>query len=151
MWPFSKRKPFFSPEENERIVESIRQAEMQTSGEIRLFVESRCNYVDPLDRAREIFEQLKMSETELHNGVLFYVAVRDRQLAIYADEGIHTATGNKYWKDVVHEILSVFSNKDVVAGIIATILSIGDALKNHFPYDKEVDKNELPDDIIFGA
>lgn len=150
MWRLSKRKPFFSPEENELIVQSIREAEMQTSGEIRLFVESRCKYVDPLDRAQEIFQNLKMAETEFRNGVLFYVATDDRQLAIFADKGIHEATGNEYWKNVVTEILSVFSKKNIVAGITTTISSIGEALKSHFPYDKEVDKNELPDEIIFG-
>lgn len=148
---FSKRKPFFSPEENERIVESIREAERQTSGEVRLFVESRCTYVDALDRAKEIFENLKMEETEFRNGVLFYVAIEDKQLAIFADSGIHEATGNEYWKNVVHEILSVFSKNDIVGGITTTILSIGQALKSHFPYEMKMDKNELPDEIIFGA
>lgn len=151
MWPFPKRKPFFSPEENERIVESIREAERQTSGEVRLFVESRCKYVDALDRAKEIFENLKMEETEFRNGVLFYVAIEDKQLAIFADSGIHEATGNEYWKNVVHEILSVFSKNDIVGGITSTILSIGQALKSHFPYEMKMDKNELPDEIIFGA
>lgn len=151
MWRFSKKKPLFSPEENDLIVQSIREAEMQTSGEIRLFVESRCKYVDPLDRAKEVFQNLKMGETELLNGVLFYVATEDRQLAIFADKGIHEAAGKDYWINLVPEILSVFSKKNIVTGITATIFSIGEALKNHFPYDKEVDKNELPDEIIFGA
>src|SRR5690606_32321281 len=151
MFRFSKKKPFFSPEENERIVESIREAERQTSGEVRLFVESRCTYVDALDRAKEIFENLKMEETEFRNGVLFYVAIEDKQLAIFADSGIHEATGNEYWKNVVHEILSVFSKNDIVGGITTTILSIGQALKSHFPYEMKMDKNELPDEIIFGA
>lgn len=151
MWPFSKRKPFFSPEENERIVESIREAERQTSGEVRLFVESRCTYVDALDRAKEIFANLKMEETEFRNGVLFYVAIDDKQLAVFADTGIHEATGNEYWKNVVTDILSVFSKNDIVGGITTTILSIGQALKSHFPYEMKMDKNELPDEIIFGA
>ena len=151
MWPFSKRKHFFSPEESELIVQSIREAEMQTSGEIRLFVESRCKYVDPLDRAEEIFKNLKMTETEFRNGVLFYVATDDKQLAVFADKGIHEATGNEYWRNVVQEILSVFSKENIVAGITATVSSIGTALTRHFPYDKDIDKNELPDEIIFGS
>lgn len=151
MWPFSKRKPFFSPEENERIVESIREAERQTSGEVRLFVESRCIYVDALDRAKEIFGNLKMEETEFRNGVLFYVAIEDKQLAVFADTGIHEATGNEYWKNIVVDILSAFSKNDIVGGIVKTILSIGQALKSHFPYEMKMDKNELPDEIIFGA
>lgn len=151
MLRFSKRKPFFSPEENEQIVESIREAERQTSGEVRIFVESRCKYVDALDRAKEIFDNLKMEETEFRNGVLLYVAIEDKQLAVFADSGIHEATGNEYWKNVVHEILSVFSKNNIVEGITTTILSIGQALKNHFPYEQKMDKNELPDEIIFGS
>ncbi len=74
MWRFSRKKAFFTPEENEKIIHSIQQAEMQTSGEIRIFVESRCKYVDALDRAKEIFTNLEMEKTELRNGVLFYIA-----------------------------------------------------------------------------
>lgn len=150
MWPFPRRKPFFSPEENEMIVRSIQDAEKQTSGEIRIFVEDRCKYVDALDRASEIFAKLQMGKTELRNGVLFYIAIKDKQLAIFADSGIHAATGARHWKDVVQQILSVFSKDSVVAGITTCIAKIGEALQSHFPYDKDVDKNELPDEIIFG-
>jgi uncharacterized membrane protein len=150
MWRFSRKKPFFSEEENEQIVHSIQQAEQQTSGEIRLFVEGRCKYVDALDRAVEIFRNLEMEKTELRNAVLFYVAIKDKQLAIFADKGIHEAAGDQYWKNTVKEILSVFSKDSVVAGITTSIHKIGQALKDHFPYDKDVDKNELPDEIIFG-
>jgi|SRR6185312_1425612 len=150
MWRFSRKKPFFSPEENEQIVHSIQEAEMQTSGEVRVFVESRCKYVDALDRAAEIFTKLHMEKTALRNGVLFYIAIKDKQLAIFADKGIHEATGNKHWKNEVKEILKVFSKDSVVAGITTSIFKIGEALKIHFPYNKDVDKNELPDEIVFG-
>ncbi|MEO6820782.1 MAG: TPM domain-containing protein [Ginsengibacter sp.] len=146
-----KKKPFFSPQENEKIVHSIQEAERQTSGEVRIFVEGHCKYVDALDRAAEIFDNLEMEKTELRNGVLFYIATKDKQLAIFADKGIHLATdGDQYWKDAVAEILSVFSKDTMVNGIITSIHKIGLALKDHFPYDKDVDKNELPDEIIFG-
>jgi|SRR5665647_74730 len=147
---FSRKKKFFSPEENDKIVQSIQDAERQTSGEIRIFVESHCKYVDPLDRAAEIFAKLQMEKTKLRNGVLFYIALKDKQLAIFADKGIHEATGMVHWKNVVKEILSVFSKDSVVAGITTTIYKIGQALQVHFPFDKEVHKNELPDEIIFG-
>ncbi|MEP6928077.1 MAG: TPM domain-containing protein [Ginsengibacter sp.] len=150
MWPFSKKKEFFSKEESEIIVESIRNAEKQTSGEVRIFVESKCRFIDPLDRAKEIFTQLKMENTEYRNGVLFYIAIKDKQLAIFADSGIHAAAGEQYWIDVVGEILSLFNNESYATGIKECISKIGAALKNYFPYNKDVDKNELPDEIIFG-
>ncbi len=151
MWPFSRKKEFFSKEENEMIVQAIRDAERQTSGELRVFVESRCRFVDPLDRAMEIFTRLKMENTEYRNGVLFYVAINDRQLAIFADSGIHSATGPQYWKDVVKNILSLFNKESYAIGIKECVTKIGEALKNHFPFDAGIDKNELPDEIIFGT
>ena len=150
MWRFAKKRPIFSEAENQQIVQSIQEAERQTSGEIRIFVESHCRYVDALDRAVEIFNNLEMERTALRNGVLFYLAVKDKQLAIYADEGIHKAAGNDYWQQSVKEIISVFSKESLVAGITTSIYKIGQALKTHFPYDKDVDKNELPDEIVFG-
>ncbi|MEP6597813.1 MAG: TPM domain-containing protein [Ginsengibacter sp.] len=150
MWPFSRKKEFFSKEDNEMIVQSIRDAERQTSGEVRIYIESRCRFMDPLDRAKEIFLQLKMENTEHRNGVLFYVALKDRQLAIFADSGIHEAAGKQYWIDVVKQIVFLFDKENYATGIKECISKIGEALKNHFPYDKEADKNELPDEIIFG-
>lgn len=151
MWPFPGEKHFFSKEENELIVQSIREAERQTSGEVRIFVEGRCKYVEPLDRAAEIFTELKMENTKYRNGVLFYVAIKDKQLAIFADSGIHAAAGDQYWKDVVRQILLVFSKDSVAKGMVTSITAIGEALKIYFPFDKDVDKNELPDEIIFSV
>lgn len=150
MWPFSKKKEFFSQEDNDMIVQAIRDAEKQTSGEVRVFVESHCRFIDPLDRAKEIFTQLKMESTALRNGVIFYVAIKDKQLAVFADSGIHSATGQQYWEDVVRHILSLFNGESYAIGIKECIAKIGEALKNHFPYDSQTDKNELPDEIIFG-
>jgi len=150
MWRFSRKKPFFSQEENEMIVQSIQEAEKETSGEIRIFIESHCKYIDALDRATEIFNNLQMGKTELRNGVLFYLAVKDKQLAIFADKGIHEATGDTYWQNAVKNIISVFTKDSLVAGIITSIQMIGAALKENFLYDKDVDKNELPDEIVFG-
>jgi len=147
---FKTKKQFFSQEENESIVQSIREAEKQTSGEIRVFVEHKCRFMDPLDRAHEIFAQLKMNETERRNAVLFYVALKDKQLAIFADNGIHQVVGEQYWKDVVKHILTFFNKENYATGIKECIQRIGEALKNNFPYDQQTDKNELPDEIIFG-
>jgi uncharacterized membrane protein len=150
VFPFFKKKNFFSPEENEQIVTAIREAEKCTSGEIRVFVESRCRFIDPLDRALEIFAELKMQNTAQRNAVLVYVAIKDRQLAVYGDVGIHQKTGDAYWKAAVNNMLLHFNKENYAGGIAGCVTMIGKALEEHFPYDKELDKNELPDEIIFG-
>jgi uncharacterized membrane protein len=145
-----KKKDFFSKEENEKIVESIRSAERSTSGEIRVFVESKCKFIDPLDRALEIFEELKMENTEDRNAVLLYVALKDRQLAIYADKGIHEKVGQQFWDEQVSKILMEFNKENYAEGISNCITKMGEALVENFPYNSDTDKNELPDEIIFG-
>ena len=144
-----KKKEFFSKEENEKIVESIRSAERSTSGEVRVFIESKCKFIDPLDRALEIFAELKMEKTEYRNAVLLYVALKDRQLAVYADKGIHEKVGDQFWQDVVKKILSHFNKENYADGISQCIKEIGEALQQNFPYNSDTDKNELPDEIIF--
>ncbi len=144
-----KPKPFFTNEEEQRIVAAIRAAEKRTSGEIRVFVESRCSYVNAVDRAAEIFFGLKMEKTEDRNGVLLYIATKDKQLAIFGDKGIHEKVGTAFWNKEVRQILKEFSQHHYADGIVHVVTEIGEALITHFPYENE-DRNELPDDIVFG-
>ena len=150
LFPWQKQKEFFTAAEQQRMVEAIRAAEQRTSGEVRVFVESKCRYVDALDRAKEIFLQLKMDATELRNGVLVYVAVKDKQVAVYGDEGIHKAVGAVYWNDVLTKMLLFFKKEHLSEGICRCVTEVGEALYFYFPYNQETDKNELPDEIVFG-
>ena len=150
IFPWQKKKEFFTVEENKQLVEAIQNAERQTSGEVRVFVESKCRFVDAIDRAREVFFSLKMNETELRNATLIYIAVKHRQVAVYGDEGIHQKVGEKYWKEVVEKMLLHFKNQKLADGICQGIHDLGEALKFHFPYNSGTDKNELPDEIVFG-
>ena len=148
--PFFKKKVFFSKEEEKQIVTAIQEAEHQTSGEIRIYVESRCRFVDPLDRAAEVFNLLKMGNTKAHNAVLIYLAVKSRQMAIFGDQGIHEKVGDDFWKKEVMHIISQFQKDHYGDAMAKVIHDIGDALKYHFPFDRRTDINELPDDIVFG-
>ncbi|QEC65808.1 TPM domain-containing protein [Panacibacter ginsenosidivorans] len=145
-----KTHEFFSAPEKEKILAAINEAERNTSGEVRVYIESRCSYVDPIDRAMEIFYSLKMDATELHNGVLVYVAMKDRQLAIFADEGIYKKASAAFWKEEVSKMLSQFNKENYADGIATVVKEIGELLHANFPYDADTDKNELPDDIVFG-
>jgi uncharacterized membrane protein len=151
MFTFLRRKKkFFNDEENKLIVEAIQQAEKQTSGEIRVFVESKCSYMDALDRAKEIFFKHQMQKTAERNAVLIYLAVKDRQLAIFGDEAIHKKVGDQYWQRLVKHMISHFTKNNFAEGIRQTVLEIGNDLEKYFPHHKYTDKNELSDDIMFG-
>lgn len=146
---FTKKQDWFTQSEHAAVIEAIRASEKRTSGEIRVFVESRCSYVDPVDRAVEVFFGLKMEKTEDRNGVLLYIAMKDHQLAVFGDKGIHEKVGTDFWNKEVSQMLSSFSRENYAEGIVKIITDIGDALVTHFPYENE-DRNELPDDIVFG-
>lgn len=150
LFPWQKQKDFFTLTEKEQLVAAIRLAEQRTSGEVRLFIESRCKFVDPMDRAGELFLQLGMDKTRDRNGTLVYVALKDRQAAILGDQGIHEKVGPKYWSDLVQKMLIHFRHQHLATGLCEAINALGEALHYYFPYDRDTDKNELPDEIVFG-
>jgi uncharacterized membrane protein len=145
-----KATPFFTDVEKEKVVSAIRTAELQTSGEIRVYVESKNPYVNTMDRAKEVFYDLKMDKTENRNAVLIYVATKHKEIAVFGDEGIYAKCGEQYWYDVMHIMISTFSKNEIVEGLKVCVHSIGEALKEKFPYMDKLDKNELPDEIVFG-
>jgi uncharacterized membrane protein len=150
LFPWQKHKEFFTAEEKQSIIEAIRSSEKRTSGEIRVFVESRCRFVDAIDRAAELFFRLKMERTDDRNAVLIYVAMKDQQLAVFGDENIHKKVGHEFWNATVKKMLADFDKQNIANGIRQCVTDVGESLHFHFPYDNDTDKNELPDDIVFG-
>lgn len=150
IFPWQKKKEFFTTEEKQRIIDAIRDAERMTSGEVRVFVENRCSYMNAIDRAAELFFRLEMNKTDDRNAVLVYVAVTDRQLAVFGDEGIHKKVSTEYWEAEVKKMIGNFSRDNYAEGLKEVVMDIGEALTKHFPYNNDTDKNELPDDIVFG-
>lgn len=142
---------FLSENEQNIIIGAIKQAEKDTSGEIRLFIESHCETADPLERAHQIFFNLQMEKTALRNGVLVYLALKDKKFCLFGDEGIYQKTGGaEYWEQEVNVALNYFRQGKLAEGLKRVILDIGISLATHFPYDPLTDKNELPDEIVFG-
>ena len=149
-FPWQKKEAFFTDQQQHRLLEAIQWAEQKTSGEVRLFIESRCRFVDPMDRAVELFLELGMQNTKNRNATLIYLAVKDHQAAILGDEGIHKKVGTEYWNKEVSLLISNFNSAHYGEGISECVKDIGEALHHYFPFDNDTDKNELPDEIIFG-
>lgn len=141
-------KSFFSTEQQRQIVDAIKVAELNTSGEIRVHVENHCKG-DVLDRSVMVFNTLKMDKTAARNGVLIYLAVTDKKFAIIGDEGINRLVEHDFWNDVKDEMARCFREGDFTGGVTNGILRVGEKLKAFFPYQSD-DVNELPDDISFG-
>lgn len=138
----------FTKEQQQRIVKAIEQAELNTSGEIRVHIEKSCK-IDVLDRAADVFALLKMHKTQLRNGVLFYFAISNRKFAILGDAGINSKVPNNFWDSIKEEMLVLFKQGDITSGLEKGILLAGEKLKEHFPLQKD-DVNELSNEISFG-
>ena len=142
-------KNFFSKEEKDAIHKAILNAELDTSGEIRVHIESKCKG-DVLNRAAYLFEKLGMHKTELRNGVLIYLAVESRQFAIIGDQGINATVPENFWDNIKTKMAEHFANGDFIEGLAIGIAMTGKQLKKHFPHQVN-DINELPDEISFGT
>jgi uncharacterized membrane protein len=147
---FFKKKEFFSAPQKARIVAAIQEMEKQTSGEIRVYVESKNPMMNPLERAAQVFYKLQMEKTDGRNGVLLYIAHKHRELALFGDEGIYAATGADYWDKAVKDMIGHFKGHNICEGVVQCIHQVGQTLKEKFPYSAETNKNQLPDDIVFG-
>lgn len=141
-------RTFFTQEQQDDIRLAIMDAELDTSGEIRVHIENTVSG-DTLDRAAYLFKQLKMHETEQRNGVLIYLAVKNRRFAVIGDIGINQQVGEGFWDGVKETMLTHFREDRFTEGLTEAIRLTGLQLKKYFPY-KEEDVNELSDDISFG-
>jgi len=143
----SEKKDHINDEDQARIIKAIEKAELNTSGEIRVHIESRCKE-DILDHAAFIFDKLEMNKTEQRNAILFYIAITDHKFAVIGDAGIHEKVGDDFWEKVKNEMTTYFKEGQLAEGLINGIEKAGNELKSYFPYQTN-DKNELDNEISF--
>jgi uncharacterized membrane protein YgcG len=147
---FFKKKQFFSAVEKQQLENAIHTAEKETCARIVLYIESKNYLLDPVERAKEVFAELKMKQTKQHDAVLIYIAVKHRELALYADYGIYDKVGKEFWENAIRDMITHFKGENMVQGIENCIAQIGHTLKEKFPYDGLNSCNEFPDDIVMG-
>ena len=140
-----------TPAQDAALVAAIRQAEITTSGEIRVHLEDICPTPEPLDRAAQVFGELNMHKTAARNGVLFYLAWQSRQFAVVGDSAINAVVPDDFWETTKETVLDQFRHENYVLGLERGIKMVGEQLKRYFPYDASTDQNELDDSISFGG
>jgi len=141
-------KELFTANQQQEIVAAIKDAELNTSGEVKVHIDKKCKE-DVLDRAAFIFDQLEMQKTELRNGVLIYLAVEDKKLAILGDAGINLKVPKNFWDTSRDFMIKHFKEGKFTEGLAGGIRMAGEQLKAHYPYQSDY-VNELSDDISFG-
>jgi uncharacterized membrane protein len=128
-----RTKEFLSKLEHDRIVQAIRDAESNTSGEIRVFIQRGELNVDPLVAAQKRFHQLGLHKNAQHNDVLIFVAPRAHKFAIVGDAAIHQKCGEELWQRLVEKMREHFRSEKFSHALVEAIHEIGDTLAAHFP------------------
>jgi len=141
-------KNFFNNIQKDTIRQAIMNAELDTSGEIRVHIENECPG-EVMERAAFVFNKLNMRKTNKRNGVLFYLALRHRKFAIIGDLGINAVVPEKYWDNIKEQLIEKFAEGDFCNGLADAITQTGLQLKKHFPFQSD-DENELNDELSFG-
>lgn len=144
----SKVEDFLTKAEEAQVVEAIRLAEKNTSGEIRVHLEKKTS-IAPITRAVEVFHELKMNETKLRNGVIIYVAVKSKQFAIYGDQGINDKVSDDFWDCTKDIMVTNFKKGNNVNALVEGIQNAGEQLQKHFPFEED-DTDELSNEISRG-
>ncbi len=141
-------KKFFTEEEIQQIVAAIQAAEQETSGEVRVHLEKSCEG-DVFQRALKVFQKIGMTHTAQRNGVLIYLALKNRKFAIVGDEGINRVVPENFWQDVAGILNAHFQEGKFCEGLCQAISRVGEKLKQYFPHQRG-DVNELSDEISTG-
>lgn len=128
------------------IVKAIQEAELNTSAEIRVHYTTKSSKTTLLQEAQSTFNALKMHRTELRNGILIFLRLKTKEIAIIGDIGIHSFVGNEFWEAVKEEMISTIQTSNITQGIIKGIELSGKQLMIHFPSTSH-NPNELPDEI----
>jgi uncharacterized membrane protein len=137
----------FTEQQQKQVQDAIAQAELNTSGEIRVHIDKRCKE-EPMKMAIAVFEKLGMHKTEQRNAVLFYLAIDDKKLAILGDKGINEAVPTNFWDEIRDLMVSHFKKGEFTEGLSKGIVMAGEQLKTAFPYQSD-DTNELSNEITF--
>jgi len=143
---------FLSDDDLAAIARAVAAAEQQTSAEIRVHLERRLPRArgapagDALARATEVFTQLRMHATAERNGVLIYLAVEDRKLAIAGDAGVHDRVGDEYWQRVRDAMIAHLGAGRPRDALLHAVTDVGDVLRRFFPRRPD-DRNELGDEV----
>src|SRR5207244_10811515 len=142
-----RTKEFLSKLEHDQIVRAIRDAESNTSGESRVYIQRGTLDVDPLITAQKKFHRLGMDKTPERNAVLIFVAPRAHKFAVVGDKAIHEKCGEHLWQRLVDKMREHFRNEKFNHALVEAINEVGQALAAHFP-ERSTGANESPDEVL---
>lgn len=140
-------KNYLSETEISELVAAIQIAEDDSTGEIRVHIDSSTQHENQ-QVAWDVFEELGMHQTLDRNAVLFHINFEQKYLSIVGDKGIHQKVCQSFWDKLHAEMTEEFSKENYFQGLKNAILATGKELKKYFPIGED-NQNELPNEITF--
>jgi uncharacterized membrane protein len=132
------------------IAREIAAQEKRHRGELRFVVEAELTTgqlwrdLGSRDRAREIFAESGVWNTEENSGVLIYLLLADHRVEVLADRGITARVAESEWQAICRMMEGHFREGRFEEGALAGIRAVSDLLVRHFPARGD-NVNELPD------
>jgi uncharacterized membrane protein len=130
---------------------AIATGERAHLGEVCFAIESRLAPLAVLDgldapaRARQVFTQLRVWDTEHNSGVLFYVLMAEHRIEIVADRGIAARVTTAEWDAICARMLQAYAQRQWREGSLQGIAAAHALLAKHFPGNGENCRDELSD------
>ena len=130
---------------------AVADGEHKHLGEVRFAIESRLAAsavlagVDAQTRARQVFGQLGVWDTEHNSGVLLYLLMAEHRIEIVADRGIARRVKPEEWTAICAAMQESFAAGHWRAGALHGITEVHALLAKHFPSHGKARPDELPD------
>lgn len=140
--PATKR--YFSKSDQHAIAQAVSEAEHGHVGEIQVVIEGclpshQAYQQNTRMRARQLFAELGVWDTEYNSGVLLYLNLCERKVEIVIDRGIQHATTQQVWDEVCQSIIEKMVQQYYRQALIDGVTQIGTIL-DHFYANKIQDK-----------
>ncbi len=140
----------FPPSTLAAIEREIGRNETRHRGEVAFVVEPELTTAQlwrdlgSRERARQVFAEQGVWNTEENSGVLLYILLADHRVEIVADRGITARVAEEEWQAICREMERHFREGRFEEGSIAGVRAASDLLARHYPARTE-NPNELPD------
>jgi uncharacterized membrane protein len=144
--PAAKR--YFNRIDQHAIAQAVTQAEHGHIGEIQVVIEgcipsNQAYYQNTQMRARQLFAELGVWDTEFNSGILLYLNLCEQKVEIVIDRGIQKETEQAVWDEICQKMIEQLSRHQYREAVMTGVFNIGEVL-NKFYVDSTTDQqNEL--------
>lgn len=152
--PATKR--YFSKSDQHAIAQAVSEAEHGHIGEIQVVIEGclpshQAYQQNTRMRARQLFAELGVWDTEYNSGVLLYLNLCERKVEIVIDRGIRKSTEQAVWDEICQKMIEQLARHQYRDAVMTGVFSIGEVLNEFYAYSTADQHNELSNKpIILG-